>query len=179
MSCAEKFAFARRVARGYCPRANRGSRPYLDLPWNTVAENVPVLVTKKEVVVPIAPPEKIAPSQHEIYQSAQRLEATNPDKAAKAYRIVASSKDSWAAPALYGLAELDAKTDAEKALADCDEYLERFSQSAQVEDITWLRVEILRSAGKRDEARVAAGEYLRQFPQGSYAGIAQRIASPK
>jgi hypothetical protein len=146
----------------------------------TVAETVPVLpVAKKDLAVPLAPPEKLAPSQHDVYQSAQRLESTDPDKAAKAYRIVASSKDSWAAPALYGLAELDAKTDASKALADCEEYLKRFSDSAQVEDITWLQVEILRSAGKRDEARVAAGEYLRQFPQGSYAGIAQRIASPK
>ena len=126
-----------------------------------------------------SPPPRRCPSAHAIYQSAQRFEATDPARAAKAYRTVASSKDSWAAPALYGLAELDAKTDPVKALADCNEYLKRFAKSAQVEDITWLRIEILRSAGRRDEARVAAAEYLRQFPQGSYAGIAQRIASPQ
>ena len=128
---------------------------------------------------PIASNTAVGPSPHAIYQSAQRFEATDPARAAKAYRSVASSKDSWAAPALYGLAELDAKTDATRALADCNEYLKRFGKSAQVEDITWLRIEILRSAGRRDEARVAAGDYLRQFPQGSYAGIAQRIALPK
>ncbi|HEX7704502.1 MAG TPA: FecR domain-containing protein, partial [Kofleriaceae bacterium] len=130
-------------------------------------------------VVAGVPSPMVGPSPHSIYQSAQRFEATDPARAAKAYRTVANSKDSWAAPALYGLAELDAKTDVTLALADCNEYLKRFARSAQVEDITWLRIEILRSAGRRDEARVAAGEYLRQFPQGSYAGIAQRIASPK
>ncbi|HEY0254024.1 MAG TPA: tetratricopeptide repeat protein, partial [Kofleriaceae bacterium] len=120
-----------------------------------------------------------APSMHSVYQSAQRFETLDPAKAQKAYRTVANSKDAWAAPALYGLAELDAKTDTSRALADCNEYLRRFPKSAQVEDIAWLRIEILRSAGKRDEARVAAGEYLRQFPQGSYAGIAERIASQR
>lgn len=147
---------------------------------SVVAEEATVPPIHDVVVVP-APtaPTPITPSAHAIYQSAQRFEATDPARAAKAYRTVASSKDSWAAPALYGLAELDAKTDPTKALADCNEYLKRFAKSAQVEDITWLRIEILRSAGRRDEARVAAAEYLRQFPQGSYAGIAQRIASPQ
>lgn len=127
-------------------------------------------------IVAAVPSPMVGPSPHSIYQSAQRFEATDPARAARAYRTVANSKDAWAAPALFGLAELDAKTDATQALADCNEYRKRFAKSAQVEDITWLRVEILRSAGRRDEARVAAGEYLRQFPQGSYAGIAQRIA---
>jgi hypothetical protein len=117
-------------------------------------------------------------SPHAQYQMAQKLEATDTARAAKMYRAVASSKDAWAAPALFGLAELEAKANATLALADCNEYLRRFSTSAQAEDVSWLRVEILRSAGRRDEARVAAAEYLRQWPQGSYAGIAQRIASP-
>jgi len=148
---------------------------------DAVAEALPAPAPLPDVVVvpAPAPPPPATPSAHAIYQSAQRFEATDPARAAKAYRTVASSKDSWAAPALYGLAELDAKTDPVKALADCNEYLKRFAKSAQVEDITWLRIEILRSAGRRDEARVAAAEYLRQFPQGSYAGIAQRIASPQ
>jgi hypothetical protein len=118
------------------------------------------------------------PSPHAQYQMAQKLEATDTARAAKMYRAVASSKDAWAAPALFGLAELEAKANATLALADCNEYLRRFSTSAQAEDVSWLRIEILRSAGRRDEARVAAAEYLRQWPQGSYAGIAQRIASP-
>jgi hypothetical protein len=124
---------------------------------------------------PLAIPQ---PDPHALYQTAQRLEATDPVRAGRAYRSVANTKDAWAAPALYGLAELDAKADATKALADCNEYLRRFAQSAQLEDIAWLKIEILRSAGKRDEARVAAAEYLRQFPRGSYAAIAVRIASP-
>lgn len=145
---------------------------------NGGAAPAPVGPPPASAMAPVPAP-MVGPSPHSIYQSAQRFETTDPVRAAKAYRTVASSKDSWAAPALYGLAELDAKNDVTQALADCNEYLKRFAKSAQVEDITWLRIEILRSAGRRDEARVAAGEYLRQFPQGGYAGIAQRIASPK
>ncbi|HET9989024.1 MAG TPA: FecR family protein [Kofleriaceae bacterium] len=125
---------------------------------------------------PIPTPTAMAP--HAQYQLAQKLEATDIPRAAKMYRGVASSKDAWAAPALFGLAELEAKTNPTHALADCNEYLRRFADSAQAEDVAWLRIEILRSAGRRDEARVAATEYLRQWPQGSYAGIARRIASP-
>lgn len=155
------------------PVSGSGAQP------DEVAQQVPAQPVAPPVTAP--PPVVAAPqmSMHSIYQQAQKLEALDPPRAARAYRTVANSKDSWAAPALYGLAELDAKIDSQKALADCNEYLRRFPKSAQIEDIAWLRIEIMRSAGKRDEARVAAGEYLRQFPQGSYAGIAQRIASPK
>ncbi len=148
-----------------------------------VAIAPPVVLARPPVVAPslVAPPAAVAiaaPDPHALYQTAQRLEAADPARAARAYRTVANTKDAWAAPALYGLAELDAKLDPEKALADCNEYLRRFTRSAQLEDIAWLKIEILRSAGKRDEARVAAAEYLRQFPAGSYAAIATRIASP-
>ncbi|MEO6774309.1 MAG: FecR domain-containing protein [Kofleriaceae bacterium] len=128
-----------------------------------------------------APPPQPAPtvlSPHARYQLAEKLEATDAPRAAKMYRSIASSNDAWAAPALFGLAELDAKSNATNALADCEEYLRRFATSAQAEDVEWLRIEILRSAGQRDKARVAATEYLRQWPQGSYAGIARRLASP-
>ena len=127
---------------------------------------------------PASPRAPAALDPHALYQTAQRLEATDPARAARAYRTVANTQDAWSAPALFGLAELDAKLDATKALADCDEYLRRFAGSAQLEDIAWLQIEILRSEGKRDAARVAATEYLRQFPKGSYAVIAARIASP-
>ncbi|HEY6040308.1 MAG TPA: FecR family protein [Kofleriaceae bacterium] len=125
---------------------------------------------------PTPTPTQVSP--HAQYQLAQKLEATDVARAARMYRAIASSKDAWAAPALFGLAELEAKTNAAQALHDCNEYLRRFADSAQAEDVAWLRVEILRSAGRRDEARVAVTEYLRQWPQGSYAGIARRIASP-
>lgn len=143
---------------------------------DTAIEIDPAVAPHAPAPAPLPTPATVSP--HAQYQLAQKLEATDTDKAAKMYRAVASSKDAWAAPALFGLAELEAKANASLALADCNEYLKRFSTSAQAEDVSWLRIEILRSAGRRDEARVAATDYLRQWPQGSYAGIARRIASP-
>jgi hypothetical protein len=118
-------------------------------------------------------------SSQAAFLTAGRLEASDPARAAKAYRAIASGKDAWAAPALYALTELDAASNRDAALADCVEYLRRFPHDPQAEDITWLRVEILRAAGRRDEARSAAADYLRQFAHGSYAGLAERIAAPK
>ena len=117
-------------------------------------------------------------SSQAAFLAAGRLEAADPARAAKAFRAIASGKDSWAAPALYALTELHASSDRDAALADCAEYLRRFPHDPQAEDVTWLRVEILRTAGRRDEARSAAAEYLRQFAHGSYAGLAERIATP-
>ncbi|HEY1817724.1 MAG TPA: hypothetical protein VGG74_35530, partial [Kofleriaceae bacterium] len=133
------------------------------------------------VAAPIAPAP--APAIHRVSQQAAflaagRLEATDPARAAKQFRAIASGHDAWAPPALYSLVELHAASDRDAALADCAEYLTRFPHEAQVEDVTWLRVEILRAAGKRDEARSAAADYLRQFAHGSYAGLAERIATP-
>ncbi len=141
---------------------------------------------------PVSPPAPIAPapappapavihraSSQAAFLSAGRLEASDPVRAAKAFRTIANGKDAWAAPALYALTELHAASDRDAALADCAEYLRRFSHDPQAEDVTWLRVEILRTAGRRDEARSAAADYLRQFAHGSYAGLAERIATPK
>jgi hypothetical protein len=118
-------------------------------------------------------------SSQAAFLAAGRLEASDPARAAKAFRTIASGKDAWAAPALYALIELHATSDRDAALADCAEYLHRFAHDPQVEDVTWLRVEILRAAGRRDEARSAATDYLRQFAHGSYAGLAARIATPQ
>ena len=126
-----------------------------------------------------APAPMPPPSAHAAYQAAERLESTDHGKAALAYRSVANGKDTWAALALYSLVELHATGDAMAALRECDEYAKRFPSGANAEDITWLRVDILLSAGRRDEARAAATEYLRQFPNGTYAGTAARIASPQ
>lgn len=144
-----------------------------------VAEQAPAPDPEIEIDRPIrSSPTPTVMSPHAQYQMAQKLEATDVARAARLYRAIASSKDTWAAPALFGLAELEAKANAAQALLDCNEYLRRFADSAQAEDVAWLRIEILRSAGRRDEARVAVTEYLRQWPQGSYAGIARRLASP-
>jgi hypothetical protein len=131
--------------------------------------------------VPAAAPAPVAVhrvSSQAAFLAAGRLEANDPTRAAKAFRTIASGKDSWAAPALYALTELHASSDIDAALDDCAEYLRRFPHDPQAEDVTWLRVEILRTAGRRDEARAAAAEYLRQFAHGSYAGLAERIATP-
>jgi FecR protein len=137
------------------------------------------------VAAPVATPVAIAAvpvhraSSQAAFLAAGRLEAADPVRAAKAFRTIANGKDSWAAPALYSLTELHATSDRDAALADCAEYLRRFPHDPQVEDVTWLRVEILRAAGRRDEARSAAADYLRQFAHGSYAGLAERIATPQ
>jgi hypothetical protein len=122
-------------------------------------------------------PQPISP--HAAYQAAVRLASTDPARAAKAYRAVANGKGADAALALMDLASLVEKTDRDAALAACDEYLRRFAHGANVEDVTWLRIDILRSAGRRDEARAAAAEYLRQFPSGTFAGDAARISPPQ
>jgi FecR protein len=132
---------------------------------------------------PAPTPVAVAPALHHVSQQAAflaagRLEATDPARAAKQFRAIASGHDAWAPPALYSLVELHASSNRDAALADCAEYLTRFPHESQVEDVTWLRVEILRAAGKRDEARSAAADYLRQFAHGSYAGLAERIATP-
>jgi hypothetical protein len=155
------------------------------------ASNVPELAPAPVLPPVVAPAPAPAPvatiaaapvhhaSSQAAFLAAGRLEASDPARAEKAFRTIASGKDAWAAPALYALIELHATSDRDAALADCAEYLRRFAQDPQAEDVTWLRVEILRAAGRRDEARSAAADYLRQFAHGSYAGLAERIATPQ
>jgi len=126
-------------------------------------------------VAPAPAPAVAAPSPHAAYQAAVRLASTDPARAAKAYRAIANGKGADAALALMDLASLVEKTDRDGALAACDEYLRRFAHGANVEDVTWLRIDLLRTAGRRDEARAAAVEYLRQFPNGTFAGDAARM----
>jgi hypothetical protein len=138
--------------------------------------------SRPAVPAPVSIASRAHMTSQAAFLAATRLEATDPAKAARAFRVLANAngaRDAWAAPALYALTELHASSDRDAALADCAEYVRRFPADPQVEDITWLRVEILRTAGRRDEARAAAGDYLRQFAHGSYAGLAARIATPK
>jgi len=145
-------------------------------PEPTVAPETPTPTPTPETPTPAPVVHRV--SSQAAFLAAGRLEATDPARASKAFRTIASGKDAWAAPALYALTELHASSDRDAALADCAEYLRRFPHDPQAEDVTWLRVEILRTAGRRDEARSAAAEYLRQFAHGSYAGLAERIATP-
>ena len=124
---------------------------------------------------PDAPPR---PSTRDAFAAAQRLEATDPPRAAKAYRAIANAHDAWAALALYSLAELHAGEVA-TTLRELDELARRFPDAANAEDGAWLRVDVLRGAGRRDEAARAAAAYLNRFPQGTYAVSAARLAAPR
>lgn len=114
------------------------------------------------------------------YEEAQRLEARDRAGAARAYRKVANGQGTWAALALWGLAELEAgrgSAGARAALAAVAEYLRRFPDGANAEDAAWLRVEVSRTTKDKAGAREAAIDYLQRFPTGTYAKPAQRIAN--
>lgn len=113
----------------------------------------------------------------EAYRAAQRLENTDPKLAAANYRAIAHGGDEgWAATALVALAELSLKEgDPAAALEALDEHSRKFPRSAMREDAAWFRIEALRTMGKRDEARGAAADYLREFPDGVYVKPAARL----
>jgi hypothetical protein len=106
----------------------------------------------------------------ETYRIANRLERTDPAKAAQLYRSIAIKGKGMEPVALISLAEVELRMKHPKeALAALDELKKRFPNSANTEDAAWFRYEALRAMGKRDEARGVAEEYLRQFPSGAYA----------
>jgi hypothetical protein len=106
----------------------------------------------------------------ESYKIANRLEGSDPHKAAQLYRAIATDGKGMEAVALVSLAEVQLKLkDPTAALAALDELTRRFPKAANIEDAAWFRYEALRVMGKRDEARGAAADYLRQFPNGAYA----------
>ena len=118
------------------------------------------------------------PTTREAFAAAQRLEVNEPQRAAKAYRVIANGRDAWAALALYSLAELHAG-DVATSLRELDELARRFPNAANTEDGAWLRVEVLRRARRSDDARQAAAAYLRRFPQGTYATSAAQLAATR
>ncbi|HEY5952148.1 MAG TPA: FecR domain-containing protein [Kofleriaceae bacterium] len=113
----------------------------------------------------------------EAYRVAQRIENTDPELAAANYRAIARGKDAgYAATALVSLAELSLKQhDPQAALEVLDEHAKKFPRSPMREDAAWFRIEALRTMGKRDEARGAAADYLREFPDGVYVKPAARL----
>jgi hypothetical protein len=134
-----------------------------------------------EPVAPAAP--KVAKAKpkdtsQESYKDALRLENTDPKKAAQLYRAIATDSKSMAALALVSLAQVELQQlhDPAAALAAAEEHGKRFPSAATAEDAAWLRYQALRALGKRDEARGAAADYLRQFPSGAYA---ERLLTPQ
>lgn len=106
----------------------------------------------------------------ETYKIANKLEHSDPQKAAQLYRSLATNGKGMEALALVALAEVELRMKhPADALAALDELKKRFPNAANTEDAAWFRYEALRTMGKRDEARGAAADYLRQFPNGAYA----------
>jgi len=106
----------------------------------------------------------------ETYRIANKLEQSDPQKAAQLYRSIATNGKGMEAVALVSLAEVELRLKhPAEALAALDELKKRFPNKPFTEDAAWFRYEALRTMGKRDEARTAAADYLRQFPSGAYA----------
>jgi outer membrane protein assembly factor BamD (BamD/ComL family) len=132
-------------------------------------------VHKKASPFAVAQPAKPVAAERErareSYKIANRLEDSDPQKAAQLYRAIATDGKGMEAVALVSLAEMQLKLkDPTAALSALDELTRRFPNAANTEDAAWFRYEALRAMGKRDEARGAAANYLRQFPNGTYAG---------
>jgi hypothetical protein len=139
-------------------------------------ETEPAHAPSHKKPAPVAPAPLAEPATAErerarkSYKIANRLEATDPTKAAQLYRAIATDGKGMEAVALVSLADMQLKLkDPTAALSTLDELIRRFPNAANVEDAAWLRYEALRTMGKRDEARGAAANYLRQFPNGVYA----------
>ena len=132
-----------------------------------------------EMVRRPAQPQQVQPAAitpQQAYQAA--LEITNELERAKAYRAIANGNDTYAALSLLNLAELQAKADVDGSLATLAELQRRFPKAVAAEDAAWLRVEVLRDARRTAEAKQAAGDYLRDFPRGTYAKLAARLVRP-
>ncbi len=80
-----------------------------------------------------APPP--GPPSQELYESAARLEATDPARAVAMYRQVAARRDSWLADALFAQGRLyAARGQKGEARALLTEYLAAFPQGANADD---------------------------------------------
>jgi outer membrane protein assembly factor BamD (BamD/ComL family) len=141
---------------------------------------LPVAPKKKTAVAAPSPSTTPAPAPtnaseerdlaRETYRIANKLEHSDPQKAVQLYRSIATNGKGMEAVALVSLAEVELRLGkAGDALDALDELERRFPNAANSEDAAWFRYEAYRTMGKRDEARGAAAEYLRQFPHGAYA----------
>lgn len=140
-----------------------------------VAQPKPAPVKQK----PVAAPQTDEELAQASYRVAQKYETSDPAKAAQLYRAIATDKKTnatLAATALVSLAQvqLDGLREPAAALATIDEHIKRFPKATSAEEALWVRYLALRALGKRDEARGAAADYLRQFPHGAYADRLQK-----
>jgi hypothetical protein len=113
----------------------------------------------------------------ELYEAAQGLEARDPGAAAASYREAALAGGAWGALSLYALAQLEVgRGHAGLALRALEDYERRFPSGANAEDVAWLRVDLLRAAGRTEAMRAAARRYLERFPGGTYGNAARRLS---
>ena len=181
------------VARGKVKVHGNGEQRFIEAGQSWSSATVAVVVKpepqveapKPKIEQPIEQPEielpaetmrkpVVAVSPQKAYEAA--LDIKDEAKRAKAYRAVANGNHTWAALSLFNLAELQAKTDVDATLATLDELKRRFPKAGNAEDAAWFRVDVLRDARRIAEAKQAAAEYLRTFPQGTYAKLAARFA---
>jgi hypothetical protein len=126
----------------------------------------PVRATKPRVVNP-----------EDLYTAALKLD--NLAERKRAYQTIAKGDHAWAALSLFNLAELQAKDgDVDATLRTLDELKRRFPKHGNAEDAAWFRVDVLRDARRTEAAQAAAADYLRDFPQGTYAKLAARLVRP-
>jgi hypothetical protein len=98
-------------------------------------------------LAPVPPPDDpstalaaAAPSAQSRYETAARIEPTDPARALRLYTELAQGTDAWARDALYAAGRLQAdrgaRTDAVRLL---EEYLRRFPRGSNAQDARALR----------------------------------------
>ncbi|HUS31341.1 MAG TPA: FecR domain-containing protein [Kofleriaceae bacterium] len=161
------------VAEAPVAEAPVAEAPIADAPAPAPAPKATAPAVKKPA--PVQPDEDLA---QKSYRVAQKLETSQPAKAATIYRAIATDSTTTpalAATALLSLAQVELELhDPTAALSAAEEYVKRFPKAASAEEALWVRYQALRALGKRDEARGAAADYLRQFPNGAYADRLQK-----
>jgi hypothetical protein len=138
---------------------------------------VPVPVPVPDEPAP-APPPAPAPDSHAAYQAASKLLVKSPPQGMRALRGVADGRSTWAALALYDLAEAHASADPDAALRELAEYERRFPHGANAEEAAWGRIDILRSLHRTDEMRRASADFVQKYPGSVYVESARRLATP-
>lgn len=184
------------VARGKVKVHGKGELRYVSAGESWTSEHGSVVAAVPPPIAPPAPPiaAPVAEPEIEIDLPAEHMRPPKPSprkqyeaaleikderRRARAYRIVANTGNhAWAALALFNLAELQAKSDVDATLATLDELKRRFPAAGNAEDAAWFRVDVLRDARRTDDAKIAARDYLREFPRGTYAKLAARLVRP-
>jgi hypothetical protein len=122
----------------YPPLAHTATRPRVaPAPAPTPPPALTLAPVAPQDTSPLPPPEPTAQSR---YETAARLERTDPARALRVYTELARGSDAWAQNALYAAGRLQAdrgaRTDAARLL---EEYLRRFPLGSNAQDARALR----------------------------------------